>query len=220
MRLRNIPAARPAVKASPICIQDPVSLMGAWKSQPWNPGSDGASAPLHIEIGMGKGHFITEMARRNPDIAYLGIERYESVMYKALLRMGDEEPSNLRFLCEDAGNMPTFFKPGEIDRIYLNFSDPWPKARHDKRRLTHHRFLQIYADLLPVEGLIEFKTDNEALFDFSIEEIEAFPDFDLIKTTRDLHHDDDMNPGNVMTEYEAKFSALGNPIYKLIAKRR
>ena len=213
MRLRNIPEARPMVEASPLCIQDPAVLKGHWSEQSWCDGK-----PLFIEIGMGKGRFITEMARRNPHRAFLGIERYESVMYKALIRMGDEPPQNLRFLCADAFNMRDYFEKNEIAGIYLNFSDPWPKARHDKRRLTHHRFLSLYSDLLPEGGLIEFKTDNEGLFDFSLEEIEASPDFDLIAVTRDLHHDDTMNEGNVMTEYEEKFSGMGNPIYKLIAK--
>jgi tRNA (guanine-N7-)-methyltransferase len=217
MRLRNITGSREVIAKSPFVIHDPEQFKGRFSEAVFHNDHE-----IHLEIGMGKGRFLMELAADNPKINYIGIEKYSSVLLRAIQKMEQLETPlpNLVFIRMDAENITDVFSKGEIAKIYLNFSDPWPKARHDKRRLTHHRFLQIYADLLPVEGLIEFKTDNEALFDFSIEEIEAFPDFDLIKTTRDLHHDDDMNPGNVMTEYEAKFSALGNPIYKLIAKRR
>ena len=128
---------------------------------------------LHIEIGMGKGNFIIGMARANPDIAYLGIERYESVMYKALLKLKDDFPENLRFLCEDAALIEDMFAPGEVGRIYLNFSDPWPKDRHAKRRLMSGNFLDKYTQILKKDGIIEFKTDNRALFDFAVEEAAA-----------------------------------------------
>ena len=120
----------------------------------------------------------------------------------------------------DARNAADVFAPGEVDRIYLNFSDPWPKARHAARRLTSREFLSRYEKILTENGSIEFKTDNRLLFDFSVAEIEACPFFQITACTYDLHRDPDMNQGNIMTEYEEKFSSLGNPIYKLIAGRK
>lgn len=125
---------------------------------------------------------------------------------------------NLRFLCQDAARLPEFFAPGEIDRIYLNFSDPWPKDRHAKRRLTSKTFLECYRQVLSPFGRIEFKTDNRSLFDFSLEEI-RLAGWNIDAHTSDLHKDPVMNKGNIMTEYEEKFSSLGNPIFKLIASR-
>jgi len=215
MRLRNIPAALPAIEASEYCITEAEQYKGLWQSL------FPSEQPLHIEIGMGKGRFIMDLARLNPQINYLGIERYASVLYRGLQKFESlENPlPNLRFLCVDAGKLPEFFAPGEVDRIYLNFSDPWPKDRHAKRRLTSSSFLEKYAKVLTAEGRIEFKTDNTGLFDFSVEEIEHSSLFKLDAITRDLHHDSTMNQGNIMTEYEEKFSSKGNPIYKLIASR-
>ena len=217
MRLRNVPGSREILEADRYVIgqeEQQKALAGHWREL------FGNDHPVYIEVGMGKGRFIMEHAANHPEINYIGIEKFSNVLVRAVQKRSSYEGDNVYFLRMDAENLCDVFGEGECSRIYLNFSDPWPKARHDKRRLTHHRFLQIYSDLLPAGGLIEFKTDNMDLFDFSIEEIEAFPDFDLIKITRDLHLDDDMNPGNVMTEYEAKFSAQGNPIYKLIAARK
>ncbi|MCR5452339.1 MAG: tRNA (guanosine(46)-N7)-methyltransferase TrmB [Lachnospiraceae bacterium] len=214
MRLRNIPEAYPAVEKSPYCIKDANLIKGSWKELDWVKGKKA----LHIEIGMGKGNFIIGMAGAHPDIAYLGIERYESVLYKALLKLGDDFPDNLRFLREDAGLLTEFFDHEEVERIYLNFSDPWPKERHAKRRLTHHGFLDKYHSVLPMGGCVEFKTDNEGLFDFSLEEIKETKGWELLTVTRDLHNDPALCEGNIMTEYEEKFSSLGHPIYKLIAK--
>ena len=159
-----------------------------------------------------------ELARRNPDINYLGMERYESVLYRGLQKLEENPMPNLRLLCEDAALLPDFFEKGELDRIYLNFSDPWPKDRHAKRRLTSRQFLERYDKVLKDDGQIEFKTDNVGLFDFSLEEIDA-AGWNLDAFTRDLHHDDAMNEGNIMTEYEEKFSSRGNPICKLITSR-
>lgn len=212
MRLRNIKGADEAVSTSPYCIQFPTEHRGNWQTYFSN------TNPIHMEIGMGKGKFIMELARQNPNINYIGVERYTSVLFRALQKMEADPLSNLKFLCVDAKILPEIFAPGEIDKIYLNFSDPWPKDRHAKRRLTSGVFLSCYDAVLKPEGSIEFKTDNEGLFDFSLEEIpkngwkiEAF--------TRDLHHDISMNQENIMTEYEEKFSSLGNPIYKLTASR-
>ena len=212
MRLRNIPAAAPAVEASDLFIKDAASHKRHWNE------IFGNDHPIRIEIGMGKGRFIMDLAARNPDINYLGMERYESVLYRGLQKLEENPLPNLRLLCEDAALLPDFFEKGELDRIYLNFSDPWPKDRHAKRRLTSRQFLECYDKVLKGDGQIEFKTDNVGLFDFSLEEIDA-AGWNLDAFTRDLHHDTAMNEGNIMTEYEEKFSSRGNPICKLITSR-
>ena len=212
MRLRNIPGADEAIENSPYCIHDAASHRGSWKAFL-------GDRPLHIEIGMGKGQFLFQLAAANPDINYIGIERYTSVLLRAVQKMEVTPLPNLRFLCIDAATIADIFGKDEIDRIYLNFSDPWPKDRHAKRRLTSSAFLDRYHQILTAEGDLQFKTDNQDLFTFSLEEIEASEHWDLIASTRDLHHNEEMNAGNFMTEYEEKFSSLGNPICKLIAKR-
>ena len=159
-----------------------------------------------------------ELARRNPDINYLGMERYSSVLLRALQKMEEEPLPNLYFLCEDAAELPEMFATGELNRIYLNFSDPWPKDRHAKRRLTSRQFFARYDAILKPDGRLEFKTDNQDLFTFSLEEIPE-AGWHLDASTRDLHHDSVLNEGNIMTEYEEKFSSKGNPICKLIASR-
>lgn len=212
MRLRNIKGADAAVANSPLCIQQPGSYKGIWHGLFQN------EHPLHIEIGMGKGQFIIRLARENPDINYIGIERYDSVLVRALQKLSEDPPCNLRFLCMDAGLLPDVFSPGEVSRIYLNFSDPWPKDRHSKRRLTSRPFLERYGQILSHDGRIEFKTDNRDLFDFSLKEIPSCG-WKIDECTYDLHHDGAMNAENIMTEYEEKFSSMGNPICKLIASR-
>lgn len=212
MRLRNIPGADAAVAESDFCIRQPEQFRGAWNTV------FPASAPLHIEIGMGKGRFLMDMAGLHPDINYLGIERYSSVLLRALQKMEETPLPNLKFICMDAADLPEVFAPGEVARIYLNFSDPWPKERHAKRRLTSDRFLACYDRFLVRDGQLEFKTDNQDLFTFSLEEIPK-AGWKIDAFTRDLHHDAVLNEGNVMTEYEEKFSSLGNPICKLIASR-
>lgn len=212
MRLRNIPGADDAIAASEYCIKEPASLNGNWQSVfPDN-------QPLHIEIGMGKGRFIMDMAALNPQINYIGIERYSSVLLRALQKMELNPLPNLKFICMDATELEDVFAPGEVARIYLNFSDPWPKDRHAKRRLTSRQFFARYDHVLAKDGHIEFKTDNQDLFTFSLEEIPE-AGWHLDASTRDLHHDAVLNERNVMTEYEEKFSSLGNPICKLIASR-
>lgn len=213
MRLRNIKGADEAVANSIYCIQNPAELKGSWNVFFSN------SNPIHIEIGMGKGQFIMELARQNPQINYIGIERYTSVMLRALQKMEMEPADNLRFLCVDAKTLADIFSPEEIDRIYLNFSDPWPKDRHAKRRLTSGNFMELYRQFLKSDGRLEFKTDNRDLFNFSLEEIPR-AGWHIDSCSRDLHHDASMNAGNIMTEYEEKFSSLGNPIFKLIASPR
>ena len=178
----------------------------------------GNENPIHIEIGMRKGQFIMQLAKEHPDINYIGIERYSSVLLRALQKMEIEPLPNIRFLCMDASIITEVFDEEEVAKIYLNFSDPWPKERHAKRRLTSRQFFERYDKILAGNGVVEFKTDNDDLFAFSMEEV-AEAGWTLDAHTFDLHHDPVLNEGNVMTEYEEKFSSLGHPIHKLIARR-
>ena len=214
MRLRNVPGSREVIAAHPLCILEENPQAGNWA------GIFGSDRPIHIEVGMGKGQFITTLAIQNPEINYIGIEKYSSVLIRALEKMEALEPcpSNIRFIRMDAENICSMFAEGEVSRIYLNFSDPWPKDRHAKRRLTSLQFLKRYNKILAPGGQIEFKTDNRDLFQFSLEQVEP-AGWKLISSTWDLHHDETMNSGNVMTEYEQKFSAQGNPICKMVISR-
>lgn len=215
MRLRNIPRADEVIKNHPIAVKKEKDYKGAWKTL------FGNDNPIHIEIGMGKGQFLLTLAKQNPDVNYIGIERYSSVLLRALEKYDTEEfcgLTNIRFVCMDAMELPEVFSLGEVARIYLNFSDPWPKARHARRRLTSTRFFEQYDKVLAKDGVVEFKTDNRSLFEFSLEQVEE-AGWKLLGKTFDLHHDEVMNAGNVMTEYEEKFSSKGNPICKLIASR-
>lgn len=212
MRLRNIPGADEAIADSPHCIQEPMAEKGRWHL------IFGNENPIHIEIGMGKGQFIMKFAKEHPDINYIGIERYSSVLLRALQKMEIEPLPNIRFLCMDASIITEVFDKEEVAKIYLNFSDPWPKERHAKRRLTSRQFFERYDKILARNGVVEFKTDNDDLFAFSMEEV-AEAGWTLDAHTFDLHHDPVLNEGNVMTEYEEKFSSLGHPIHKLIARR-
>jgi len=214
MRLRNIPGADEAVAACPWVIQEPKEKKGKWAEV------FGNDHPVQIEVGMGKGQFITELARRNPEINYIGIERYTSVLYRALQKREalEEDIPNLFYLCIDAAELPEIFAAGEVDKIYLNFSDPWPKERHARRRLTSQEFLARYDKILVPDGVVEFKTDNRGLFDFSLEEREA-AGWELLVCTFNLHKDAKLMEGNIMTEYERKFSKLNNPIHKMVIRR-
>ena len=212
MRLRNIKGSREIVAANDYVVQEPEKWKGQWKSL------FGNDNPLHIEIGMGKGRFIMEMASRNPQINYIGIEKYSSVLLRALEKSKETELSNLFFIRFDAEYLNDIFSSEELDRIYLNFSDPWPKDRHAKRRLTSKEFLAKYNLCLKKEGEVIFKTDNRLLFDFSVEEA-GIAGWQLREVTYDLHHSEYVE-GNVMTEYEERFSAMGNPIHRLVAYRK
>lgn len=212
MRLRNIPGADEAIADSPHCIQEPMAEKGRWHL------IFGNENPIHIEIGMGKGQFIMKLAKEHPDINYIGIERYSSILLRALQKMEIEPLPNIRFLCMDASIITEVFDKEEVAKIYLNFSDPWPKERHAKRRLTSRQFFERYDKILAGNGVVEFKTDNDDLFAFSMEEV-AEAGWTLDAHTFDLHHDPVLNEGNIMTEYEEKFSSLGHPIHKLIARR-
>ena len=211
MRLRHIRGAEAAIETSSYVVQKPEQYKGRFGEL------FGNDHPIRIEVGMGKGKFIMELAGRNPEINYIGIERYPSVVLRALQKREEPELTNLYFMCVDAKGLDEIFAPGEVNQIYLNFSDPWPKDRHAKRRLTSPEFMKVYDRILEKDGTVEFKTDNQELFSYSLESIpEAGWRIDAF--TRDLHHSD-MAEGNVMTEYETKFSAMGNPICKLIAGR-
>lgn len=212
MRLRHIKGAEELIAANRFVIQNPEEMKGRWHEIfPEN-------QPLHVEIGMGKGRFIMDMAEAHPDINYIGIEMYSSVLLRATQKMEERELSNLRFLLIDAATIQDVFDEGEIDQIYLNFSDPWPKDRHAKRRLPSRQFLERFSHVLKDEGRIEFKTDNRPLFDFALEEVEP-GGFKLLESTFDLHNNEEMMVGNIMTEYEERFSSIGNPICKYIIEK-
>ena len=213
MRLRNISGARDAIAESPLVIHEPEKLKGKWRER------FGNNRPIRIEIGMGKGKFIHELAEKNPKVNYIGIEKYSSVLLRALQKIEAFPVPNLLFLRMDAENITEVFDTGEVERIYLNFSDPWPKDRHAKRRLPSAEFLKRYDRILEKDGVLEFKTDNKGLFDFALEEVPA-AGWEALKISFDLHRDEEMGRDNVMTEYEEKFSALGNPIYKYVIKRQ
>lgn len=216
MRLRNIPRADSTLKAHDAVIKQPEKKKGCWNQE------FGNNKPVYIEIGMGKGRFLLNMAAGHPDINFVGIERYSSVLLRATELFDTEEfceLKNVRFICMDAHELQNVFAPGEVARIYLNFSDPWPKARHARRRLTSKEFLSCYEGVLTAGGKVEFKTDNTGLFNFSLQQVKE-AGWVLEEFTYDLHHNEAMNRGNIMTEYEEKFSEKGNPINKLIAIRR
>jgi len=236
MRLRNVPGSRELIAISPDVVHDERAMKGQWKQffaerrkntesgevniENVTESAAGEAAgffsasdfhPLHVEIGMGKGTFLLEMARRNPDVDFIGIEKYSSVLLRAIEKHAEaSEVKNLVFIRMDAEEIEEVFAPGEIDYIYLNFSDPWPKDRHAKRRLTSDRYLPRYEKLLTEEGGVTFKTDNTDLFDFSLESVKECG-WELLVVTRDLHNSE-YAEGNVMTEYETKFSGLGNKI--------
>ncbi|MBQ1896904.1 MAG: tRNA (guanosine(46)-N7)-methyltransferase TrmB [Lachnospiraceae bacterium] len=214
MRLKNVPGCRERIAESEYVVpeEELKERAGSWKSSFAGPGE------LHIEIGMGKGRFIHEMALLHPDINYIGIEKYSAVLLRAVQKMEEEPKENLKFIRMDAEIIAEVFGPGEVDRIYLNFSDPWPKDRHAKRRLPSREFLARYDRILRADGRIEFKTDNRVLFDWAVEQLPGSGwKADLI--TYDLHADAELVKDNVMTEYEEKFSSMGNPICKYVISR-
>ena len=212
MRLRNIPGADDVIRKHPIAIKNETEQKGQWSKV------FGNDHPIHIEIGMGKGKFIYRMAELHPEINYIGIEKYSSVLLRAVQKMEAEPLPNLKFIRMDAEEIEEVFDEGEVDKIYLNFSDPWPKDRHAKRRLPSKEFLARYDKILRKDGFLEFKTDNRGLFDFAVEQLPE-AGWKAEKITYDLHHDEEMVQGNVMTEYEEKFSSMGNPICKYIIYR-
>ena len=213
MRVRNRPGAAEMLAAHPnFVISDPTLWKGKWNEL------FGNDHPIHIEIGMGKGQFITGMAKAHPEINYIGVEMQVSVVSIALDKLIEQPLPNLKLLHVDGSALTEYFADSEVDQIYLNFSDPWPKDRHAKRRLPSREFLARYDQILKPEGKVEFKTDNRGLFDFALEEVKA-AGWKLEVCTFDLHHDEELMKGNIMTEYEERFSSQGNPICKMIISR-
>ena len=168
---------------------------------------------IYLEIGMGKGDFIVGMAKRYPNINFIGVERNVTILAKACKKILSENLTNIRIISEDAEKLEEIFEKNEVDKIFLNFSDPWPKSKHAKRRLTYYKFLNIYENILKDDGVIEFKTDNQILFEFTIMEVNN-TNRKIEYISLDLHNSDCED--NIMTEYEEKFSKKGNKIYKLV----
>jgi len=212
MRLRKVKNARERlmVDNNKYFINEPEKYKGNWNSLFDNQNE------IHIEIGCGKGRFISELAKRNPNINYIAIEKFDSVLLRALEKVIDGDYNNLKLCQLDAQMLSNYFDKSEVSRIYLNFSDPWPKKCHAKRRLTHENFLNEYKKVLVSDGEIHFKTDNRNLFEFSIESFNK-NNWILSEISLDLHKDLEKYPFNIETEFEEKWSKLG-PIYRLVAK--
>ncbi|WP_313235252.1 tRNA (guanosine(46)-N7)-methyltransferase TrmB [Sporosarcina ureae] len=211
MRLRNKPWAKDFMAEHPdVLILDPEGKKGRWTEE------FGNDAPIHIEVGTGKGQFIIGMALANPEINYIGIEHFDNVIVSALEKAIEaKKPSNLRLMRVNGEELESLFVGSEISRVYLNFSDPWPKDRHEKRRLTHPNFLAKYEGVLKANGEVHFKTDNRSLFEYSLVSMTDYG-MKLRSVSLDLHAS--MPEDNVLTEYEEKFSSKGHPIYRLEAQ--
>ncbi|MGP4082020.1 tRNA (guanosine(46)-N7)-methyltransferase TrmB [Pseudalkalibacillus sp. R45] len=212
MRLRNKPWAQDKIDDNPqVVVADPENRKGKWHQIFEN------DNPICIEVGTGKGQFVTEMAKLHPNANFIGIERQKSIIVSAIDKINESGQKNVRLINVNAMQLINFFDKEEVHRIYLNFSDPWPKNRHEKRRLTHESFLEAYEEVLIPGGDIHFKTDNQDLFVYSLH---SFSKYGLIlnNVSLDLHRSD--FKGNVMTEYEEKFSAMGNRIYRCEAMYR
>ncbi|EME8114076.1 tRNA (guanosine(46)-N7)-methyltransferase TrmB [Enterococcus faecium] len=210
MRVRNRPGAAEMLAAHPnFVISDPTLWKGKWNEL------FGNDHPIHIEIGMGKGQFITGMAKAHPEINYIGVEMQVSVVSIALDKLIEQPLPNLKLLHVDGSALTEYFADSEVDQIYLNFSDPWPKKRHEKRRLTYKTFLAVDEQILRPNGEIHFKTDNQGLFEYSLA---SFSQYGMIfkQVWLDLHQS--QFEGNIMTEYEEKFSSKGQRIYRVEAR--
>ncbi|MGY3777513.1 tRNA (guanosine(46)-N7)-methyltransferase TrmB [Isobaculum melis] len=210
MRLRNKPGSDEKIaKNTKYVVPNPESWKGKWQER------FAKEQPIHIEVGTGKGRFITEMAKAHPEINYIGVELQMSVVVVALDKLIEADLPNLQLLHANGGSLAQYFEKGEVKRVYLNFSDPWPKTRHEKRRLTYKDFLQAYEEVLIPEGEIHFKTDNQGLFEYSLASMSQYGML-LQQVWLDLHTSD--YEGNIMTEYEEKFSSRGQRIYRLEAR--
>lgn len=211
MRVKHKKWADPLIAEHPEMM---VTNAADWKGK-WQQRFE-KQQPIHLEVGMGKGQFIIGMAKAHPEYNFIGLEIQRTVAAIALKKALSEEPlPNLQLICGDGEDLDTFFEPHEIDRLYLNFSDPWPKKRHAKRRLTYKTFLANYQEILKDQGAIELKTDNMGFFEFSLQSMNNYGmHFDGVWL--DLHNSKE-NEHNVETEYEQKFAAKGQPIYKLAA---
>lgn len=209
MRLRNVKNAKEIVKNSPFVVQNPQEHKGKYKEL------FGNNNPIHLEIGMGKGNFILDKAKKNPNINFIGLEKYDSIVCRALEKAEVQQPSNLKIMCVDALELADIFDK-EIDVIYLNFSDPWPKKRHAKRRLTSHVFLPIYDKVFSGVPTIIQKTDNVGLFESSIVSLSTYG-YTIEEISLDLAS---TGMENSLTEYEAKFMSLGTKINYLKAIKK
>ena len=210
MRVRNRKGATELLEVNPhYVVLNPVDAKGKWRE------IFGNDHPIHVEVGSGKGAFITGMAKANPDINYIGIDIQKSVLSYALDKVLEADVPNIKLLWVDGSELTNYFADGEIDRLYLNFSDPWPKKRHEKRRLTYKSFLDTFKQILPEKGEIHFKTDNRGLFEYSLV---SFSQYGMVLkgVWLDLHASD--FEGNVLTEYEQKFSSKGQVIYRVEAE--
>ena len=209
MRLRNVKNAKEIVKNSPFVVQNPQEYKGKYKEL------FGNNNPIHLEIGMGKGNFILDKAKKNPNINFIGLEKYDSIVCRALEKAEVQQPSNLKIMCVDALELADIFDK-EIDVIYLNFSDPWPKKRHAKRRLTSHVFLPIYDKVFSGVPTIIQKTDNVGLFESSVVSLSTYG-YTIEEISLDLAS---TGMENSLTEYEAKFMSLGTKINYLKAIKK
>ncbi len=210
MRMRKRKGAEDLLANHPqYVITNPEEAKGHWHEV------FGNDHPIHIEVGSGKGRFITGMAAQNPHINYIGIDIQLSVLSYALDKVLEADLPNVKLLLVDGSSLTNYFADGEVDLMYLNFSDPWPKKRHEKRRLTYKSFLDTYKQILPKNGEIHFKTDNRGLFEYSLA---SFSQYGMLlkQVWLDLHASD--YEGNVMTEYEEKFSNKGQVIYRVEAR--
>lgn len=211
MRQRHKPWADDFLqKHADTVISNPYNYRGRWQEVFTN-----HDAPIHLEIGSGKGQFIVEMARQYPDVNFIGIEVAKSIIVTAAQKVVDAEMPNIRLIHVNAENLTDLFAREELSMIYLNFSDPWPKNRHEKRRLTYYTFLEKYREILKPNGEIVLKTDNKGLFEYSLESFSQ-NGLQIKEVNLDLHGIDD--PTNRMTEYEEKFTAKGQPIYRCRVK--
>lgn len=211
MRVRNKPWAKEEMaNHREYVILQPETMVGKWQSEFTN------SHPIHLEVGTGKGQFIIEMARQHPDVNFIGLELQDSVLVMALEKVLElEQLPNLRFILGNAQELNQYFEDGEVDKVFLNFSDPWPKARRAKRRLTFKTFLDQYKHVLKDEGLLQFKTDNQGLFEYSLTSMSQYG-MDFLEISLDLHNSS--IEGNIQTEYEEKFSKRGFRINYMVAK--
>ena len=209
MRLRNVKNKEEILKNTTYLITNPEEYKSIWNKL------FGNNHKLYIEVGMGKGDFIIENAKRYPDINFIGIEKYDSVIARAIEKANQEELPNLKLVRMDANHIDEVFSK-EVDLIYLNFSDPWPKKRHAKKRLTSEIFLAKYANIFTGDNKIIMKTDNTGLFEYSLESLSQYG-YIIEKVSLDLHNSDIEN--NIETEYEKKFSSKGNNIYYLEVKK-
>ncbi len=217
MRIRYLKNTDEILSNSPVVVHDAEMKKGQWKEYFQGSVASGHPKALYLEFGCGKGKFLREMAQRHPENAYIGVEKFSTILARAAMGVDVEDYPNLRLVRADVLEVDQIFAPGEADGIFLNFSDPWPKERHSKRRLTSSRFLALYERLLKPEGELEFKTDNDALFEFSMDSLRQ-SGWEILYAVDDLHSTP-LAQGNIMTEYEEAFVAAGKAIHKLCARK-